>query len=894
VGKTALLKNRICERPPERADSSPCLEGEAKASPSSPLPRKKRTLYIGFDAEWFTERTVEFFKQVKTKYGTETRRKALKHFRKVLCIQAWGILDGKDLGGLIWWCVDPKDPYGSKEKRPSLWEFLDFCLSRWKIDRKEIGKIIFVAHFNMVDFGTFRDFHEYLSKENPKKGLIRIKKAYRGKISKRNSPLKVPIFLKDTFEVYHCSLKDLGKVLGVEKIEIGKENLENMAEFLLKDREMFEKYALRDAEVAVKGWLAHERFCKEQNLKMASTAGGVAERTLHERLKALGDEDVKKNLFDKQRHERQKGRTQVRIKPLGCILDDYTNFVRAYYGGRNETWMYGFWKGLAVDWDLCGAYGTITSNIPKYWPVPYEASNPDPADIYERFRETPTVLGYVTGWFTLKDKLVGGIPIRDDNATYFVRCGRTTMTIQEFLALYPDLEPDRTYIYKVKVFQPLPELSEAAKLAREFMAKRAEAKKRGDSFGDKFFKLLVNSFYGKFAQGVRDDIARYALGKQLTERKAPPPSLITNPAIAGYITGFIRALAYEALKALIKLRFDIVAWTTDGALTLVPGGEEQFREVVEKVLKAEEFGLMHDKFREFRREVAGSDNCYEIKHFGHDVLAIRTRAYAILNPKELPEYGVKAKNFARFTGVQETALKELEPEKKLAQIIFDLWKETKRGDRIEVPESRYVTKSEFERAYEYFFLRERDVFDPEEELELEHAFDPGNVEEIIKNLNFDYDFKRRPIQIEECPEVPGKVRFRTIASWDSDEVITRRYYATHFEKWKGIRDGKQILANKFLDLESVRKLLDYIELKSLNLEGYTTTRKILGLAGAWYVKQNPGAGLRRVAAFLGIDHKTIMYHQKRTLGTKDFEKIFETDQFQAILLRLEKEFGEIK
>ncbi len=50
----------------------------------------RKTLYIGFDAEWFTRKVIEFHDDQKSKTH--------KYFRKILSIQAYGVLkeEGKE------------------------------------------------------------------------------------------------------------------------------------------------------------------------------------------------------------------------------------------------------------------------------------------------------------------------------------------------------------------------------------------------------------------------------------------------------------------------------------------------------------------------------------------------------------------------------------------------------------------------------------------------------------------------------------------------------------------------------------------------------------------------------------------------------------------------------
>jgi hypothetical protein len=78
-----------------------------------------------------------------------------------------------------------------------------------------------------------------------------------------------------------------------------------------------------------------------------------------------------------------------------------------------------------------------------------------------------------------------------------------------------------------------------------------------------FWKEISNSTYGKTAQGLMKKRV-YDMREQAT--RPLPPSRITNPFFAAYITSYVRALLGEILNSLPLSRY-VFSCTTDGFLT---------------------------------------------------------------------------------------------------------------------------------------------------------------------------------------------------------------------------------------------------------------------------------------------------------------------------------------
>ena len=130
------------------------------------------------------------------------------------------------------------------------------------------------------------------------------------------------------------------------------------------------------------------------------------------------------------------------------------------------------------------------------------------------------------------------------------------------------------------------------------------------------FKLLGNSLYGKIGQGLKDKTVYDTAEMHL---KSIPPSDITNPYLVAHITGLVRALISE-IVASISDRWTVVYLATDGFITNAPLAELSMNGPVARHLT-------------MARERIDGPVLLDAKYEVDQVLVWRTRGIATLQSK---------------------------------------------------------------------------------------------------------------------------------------------------------------------------------------------------------------------------------------------------------------------
>ena len=182
---------------------------------------------------------------------------------------------------------------------------------------------------------------------------------------------------------------------------------------------------------------------------------------------------------------------------------------------------------------------------------------------------------------------------------------------------------------------------------------RNKAKKDGDELTQQMLKLLVNTLYGKIAQGIHP---KNTLDLRDEGVKSFGRSPVTQPFIASMITGTLRAALSTILVAMDELNKDghnylPISATTDGVLykvssqanvkfkdCLKPEYQSNIKESLDKGgnifgIFAEVDSILYNKLLEFpvirllqsSRQSWGYDEFLEIKHAVNKVLNIKTR-----------------------------------------------------------------------------------------------------------------------------------------------------------------------------------------------------------------------------------------------------------------------------
>ena len=478
-------------------------------------------------------------------------------------------------------------------------------------------------HWSLADLTTLQDF-QYLKHrfDGLRKTYVSINGSYPLKFWDYNrNEHELTIRLFDTLLLAPDGarkLEDLGKLLGSEKIVLPPGAIEDMRTFCEADPELFCRYGLQDAVIAAhwlvfSNHLARELFGSDSTpLTLGSMAVKLVQKVWSDqrvdRHEVLGTELVK--IDDKWEEVYRKER------------EAYARFARdAFHGGRNETYFFGATPERAwTDWDLSGAYVTGLCSLGT--PVWKEIRRPRSVEEFRNFR----VYGAALVEFSFSEGTpFPCLPVRSESSLLFPLQGKSMATAPEiYLALQLGarmrIVNDIGYIMPMRNDQPF---GMVAKLVTD---RREELKAAGmkDSAEELGIKTIGNSVYGKLSQGMR---RKRVFQTRTGGMDEIPPSPLTNEFLAGYTTGFVRAVLSEIIAA-IPPEYIVVSATTDGFITNAPD------EVVRKATA----GPLCRLYLQLRQALDPKCDCaLEVKHHVKQAMAWRTRGQATLIEGDDPE-----------------------------------------------------------------------------------------------------------------------------------------------------------------------------------------------------------------------------------------------------------------
>jgi hypothetical protein len=234
-------------------------------------------------------------------------------------------------------------------------------------------ELYLVAHFSRADVAMFKDYKELSRQLDNLRGSYATlgKPLQQTLYDKNRNKHTVKVHLRDTMTIAPggSSLASLGELMDLPKIDIPAGAIEAMDEFLKTDKKLFERYAIRDAEIAAEfAWKLAE-FNRDQGLEfeIPLTLGSLAvklvedlwEQSSVKKLDVLGKEISTEKVYSKGRYRTVKNEVSLQLVHLHESLA-----TECYHGGRNEAYHFGptgddFW----TDIDLSGAYSTAMAAI---------------------------------------------------------------------------------------------------------------------------------------------------------------------------------------------------------------------------------------------------------------------------------------------------------------------------------------------------------------------------------------------------------------------------------------------------------------------------------------------------------------------------------------------------
>ena len=706
--------------------------------PSVNLPLGNRTLTIGFDTE---------FKQVSEGHNN------------VLSYQYYaewgspGSVDYKHWEGIL---------FTYDDDRMKLTDFIHWVISdginEFNLDSLP-GKVFMVCHFSVVDVSLFADFNDFKNQiDNVRRTFVSIKNGIRlyAHNEEKNPDTRFNLFFRDTFVLAPLgfkSLKALGDLVGLPKLEIKRDEIENMDVFRKKDPDQFIQYALRDAVICVKYVNEIRRIYSDLGLSRRSpnqepddftdTPVTLTSIGVDYLLNIWEQRDINSgNVLGVARHRARRYNRivgQYYYKWINTLHENRNigeQFaVETYHGGRSETYLFGASsKGKWVDYDLCGAYTTAMASIG----VP----------LWDQLHQT-TDIGELTDLNNLsfclcefkfpKSVKYPSMPVRTEYGLIFPREGKSYCCGPELILarkLKAKIEIKFGYVLPMdtKTYPYLEFVRECRKHRNKYEKETLE---------NMFWKEIGNSTYGKTAQGLRK---KNVFDTRSGETETLKASKITNPFIASQITSLVRAVVSEQLN---KLPDDVEVCnvTTDGFLSTLPPEK----------LKSITNGTLSRHFGKFAKEVTGTPGVLEIKHEARQVMGWRTRGQLTVEsegekPIILAKGGIKA----------PTAVKEEANEWILTQFLN------------RTPDTKYTVE----------YIRSiRSIYGDE--------YDATTIT-LNRRLSMEYDWKRKPLPESACLRKMRGINhlYFDTEAWDNiDDYIKCR------EQWESYRnnDGVGVL-----------------------------------------------------------------------------------------------------
>ncbi|WP_169337494.1 DNA polymerase [Psychromonas hadalis] len=539
-------------------------------------------------------------------------------------------------------------------------------------------------------------------------------------------------------------MADIADLLGLEKHEIKAPYcIEKMDEYLIGDKEAFEKYAIMDTVIAYQYFQKILQFTAENGLKgVPVTLGGLAIKAFKHHYKThkldrnlradFGYIKVTREIYD----DNPKGKSGYRtIK--GDVLDPSRAlaeqlFTDSFSGGWNDAFVAGPTKvDIWNDYDLPSAYPCGLINM-----RPLDYDNMFTTQEAELFRGDICGCARVTFSFPQSVRFPF-LPVRaGNNSLIFPRTGEaycTSYEIETALGLGAEIEVIQGVIVPFKKdtngeLEPYI-FVDFMKMARE---KREHYKRLGNEFDEKLWKELSNSIYGKTAQGLR---AKTAFDVQVGYSKPIRPSDITSPYFAAMTTGFVRAVLGEIINS-ISSSFVVVSVTTDGFLTNATLDDMTLD------------GVMCRRFLESLKKISSAGGeILERKHQVRQLICMKTRGQLTVEPCE-GEPAVLAK-----AGVQ--APRHCEDQN---QYMVDLYINRAVGQKHTI---KVLTSS-------------RDMFTQDKDMV---------GETVIKRMNLEPDYKRKLVnpRMVTLPDGREHIALDTVAF---ETIEERNFTRLRFDAWR--------------------------------------------------------------------------------------------------------------
>lgn len=417
----------------------------------------------------------------------------------------------------------------------------------------------------------------------------------------RRDNIKVDFWFADTCLIHNTSLREIGENLGIPKLDVG-DDITQMDELYKRDLGAYLDYSIQDSFITVEFYAAYIDLCKSFGVSKIPLTSST-----------LGVEFMRKMLSEEEFLDVYGGvKTLVldsgRLKTNKAYSSFCEPFKSVYHGGKNACFVRDYDENaMTYDYDLKNAYPMAMMRLGTYDIKSAPAS-------YSKDHWRDEIADDDLGWleinFKIKDNVKYPPFVYEDPDGKGLICFREGTLWVTAVELWTALRND--WLEECEVLQSQYWRSSGqnplAKVLVKLIELRTEYKAVGNKVMESMCKLLINSIYGKMAQGVKN--------------VKMPYSAITNPAFASYITAVIRAAVTEQMNELQ----DVLSVTTDGYFLK----REIDAQMMSKLLKKP----LSEKLSKTRENAGLGKDILELKHAGTGYFVFRTRCYGQFEGKQ--------------------------------------------------------------------------------------------------------------------------------------------------------------------------------------------------------------------------------------------------------------------
>ena len=533
----------------------------------------------------------------------------------VLSYQWFGLDEDREWSGIHY----PDLEQSERSKRLTISQWVSLALQQGYRRRAWPGRIVLACHYTPAELSVVSDFGRLKTRIDLVQGtsFVSARQPFtRTCYDKSRNAHPVTIHLIDTMLLAPPdgkSLAALGELLGYEKLELPTGYAKDQMQLFLEEQpDLFEQYAIRDAEITARYIRRIEQQCGELGLDnyRPVTIGGLAQRTFLQRLEQEGR--TYDNIMGvRQDRVRQGGYTNRERNYQNRLADRHEQLaIDSYHGGRNECFLFGFHDGIFTDYDLEGAYSTALAAIvePDYENL---KETTDPVD----FQQDQIGFALVKWKFPIETRFPCLFE-RDPNGhgLIYVQEGEGYLTSPE-IALALRMGADVT----IKSGVVVPSVPDGARpflgISQWVNQQRKQYPKKTHPFENAFYKLIGNNVYGKVAQGLKN--TSRVFDSRMGSTVQLERSRISDAYAAAYTTGLVRATTSEILSLLPD---DVLVGNTitDGVCTTAS----------EKQMQVATSGPQCRFFSDLRMLICDEPKILDVKGRVDGMVFLRTRMHA--------------------------------------------------------------------------------------------------------------------------------------------------------------------------------------------------------------------------------------------------------------------------